>query len=67
MNKECKIHQSVLQTADALRGLGLAEHTVWAYYSSTFLPVVRFLSNAAAIPTMKNFSPSMREWSGRGT
>lgn len=42
MNKESEIHQLVLQTVDALRGLGLAEHTVWGYYSGTFLPVVRF-------------------------
>jgi hypothetical protein len=38
-----EIHQLALQTIDALRGLGLAEHTAWGYYSSTFLPVVRFV------------------------
>lgn len=42
MNKESEIHQLALQTVNALRGLGLAEHTVWGYYGSSFLPIVRF-------------------------
>ena len=42
MNEEIKIHELVLQTVNALEGLGLAPHTVWSYYSYAYLPIIKF-------------------------
>lgn len=42
MTEEMIISELIQKTAEALLGLGLANHTVWNGYGSYYLPIVRF-------------------------